>query len=361
MVERILLWTRKGLVECQAGADRFDSQRTHFLGEPVSAVAVGADGTWWCALALGHFGCKLHRSRDAGASWQEVAVPVYPEKPHDPDDKNPWALEMIWCLEADPYLPGRLWAGTIPGGLFRSDDSGDSWTLIRSLWDLPQRKGWFGGGYDNPGLHSIAIHPEDSDCLTLGISSGGVWKTEDAGNHWRQVGQGLRAEYLPEDMQFELANQDVHRLMMSPSNPDWVWVQHHNGIFVSSDGAETFRECTPEPSAFGFALAVHPKQAQTAWFVPGVKDQYRFPVDQALLVNRTDDGGLSFQAQRTGLPQQGSFDLVYRHALAVDARGQFLVFGSTTGNAWYSLDGGDHWQLLSHTLPPINGVSLVED
>ncbi|WP_108125639.1 WD40/YVTN/BNR-like repeat-containing protein [Saccharospirillum mangrovi] len=359
MVDRILFWTRKGLVEMRAGDHGFDYAQTHFLGEPVSAAAVGPDGTWWCALALGHFGSKLHRSTDLGANWQEVAVPVFPEKPDDPDDKNPWALEQIWCLEPDPQIPGRLWAGTIPGGLFRSDDGGDSWSLNQALWNVPARKNWFGGGFDNPGLHSIAIHPEDSDSLTVAISSGGVWKSEDAGNHWRQVGKGLRAEYMPEDMQFDLVNQDVHRLMAAPSNPDWVWVQHHNGVFVSSDGAETFRECTPDPSAFGFAVAVHPKRPETAWFVPGVKDQYRFPVDQALLVTRSEDGGKTFQAQRQGLPQGGSFDLVYRHGLAVDRTGNTLAFGTTTGNAWCSRDGGTSWQLLSHTLPPVYGVSLI--
>jgi hypothetical protein len=46
--------------------------------------------------------------------------------------------------------PGVLWAGTLPGGLFRSNDRGDSWELVRSLWDVPQRAEWFGGGYDVP-------------------------------------------------------------------------------------------------------------------------------------------------------------------------------------------------------------------
>lgn len=360
MLEGILFWTRKGLVVFGAGADGPVYQGTHFLGEPVSAAAVSRDGTWWCALALGHFGSKLHRSRDRGQSWQEVAVPTFPEKPDDPDDKNPWALEQIWCLEPDPHLPGRLWAGTIPGGLFRSDDDGDSWQLNEPLWQVPPRKHWFGGGYDNPGLHSIAIHPEDSDRLTVAISSGGVWKSDDAGNHWRQVGQGLRAAFMPEDMQYDPAVQDVHRLIAAPSDPDRVWVQHHNGVFVSSDGAETFSECEPQPSGFGFALAVHPERPDTAWFVPGVKDQYRYPVELALAVNRTEDGGQTFQAQRQGLPQAASFDLVYRHGLAVDAGGETLVFGTTTGNAWIGQEGGQRWQLLSHTLPPVYGVTLLE-
>jgi hypothetical protein len=64
---------------------------------------------------------------------------------------------QIWCLEAGGNdEPGVLWAGTIPGGLFHSKDNDESWELIRSLWDRPERKNWFGGGYDDPGIHSPA-------------------------------------------------------------------------------------------------------------------------------------------------------------------------------------------------------------
>ena len=52
-----------------------------------------------------------------------------------------------------------LWAGTMPGGLFRSKDRGKSWTLIRSLWDMPDRNKWLGGGADLPGIHSICVDP----------------------------------------------------------------------------------------------------------------------------------------------------------------------------------------------------------
>ena len=59
---------------------------------------------------------------------------------------------MIWALEpggADE--PGTLWAGTMPGGLFRSRDRGESWDMIRPLWDMPERNKWLGGGADIPG------------------------------------------------------------------------------------------------------------------------------------------------------------------------------------------------------------------
>ncbi|WP_446914393.1 hypothetical protein, partial [Klebsiella pneumoniae] len=91
---------------------------------------------------------------------------------------------------------------------------------------------------------------------------------------------------------------------------------------------------------FGFAVAAHPHDPETAWFVPAVKDECRVPVDGRLVVSRTGDGGRSFQAFGDGLPAFGCYDLVYRHALDVDDTGERLAIGSTTGNLWTSEDGG---------------------
>jgi photosystem II stability/assembly factor-like uncharacterized protein len=131
-------------------------------------------------------------------------------------------------------------------------------------------------------------------------------------------------------------------------------MQHHNGIFVSDDGGAHWRELTEvRPSSFGFAVAVHPQDPDTAWFVPATKDEQRFPVDARLVVTRTRDAGRTFETLSRGLPQGPAYDLIYRHALDLAGDGQRLAFGSTTGSLWVSEDQGDTWQALSHHLPPI--------
>jgi hypothetical protein len=112
------------------------------------------------------------------------------------------------------------------------------------------------------------------------------------------------------------------------------------------------------PSAFGFAVAAHPHDRDTAWFVPAVKDECRVPVDGRFVVTRTADGGRSFETLSGGLPDGQSFDLVYRHALDVDDAGQVLAMGSTTGNLWISEDGGETWRQISANLPPIAQVAF---
>lgn len=362
MSDRLWVGSRKGLMGYRrqtAGGWVADGE--HFLGDPVSQVLVdGRDGGLYAALNLGHFGCKLRRSDDGGAHWQEIAAPAYPPKPADVQDATPWDLKLIWSLAAGGAdQPGLLWAGTIPGGLFRSDDRGASWSLVESLWHRPERKGWFGGGYDHPGIHSVLVDPRDSGRVLLGISCGGVWRSEDAGESWSLSATGMRAAYMPPENAHDPNVQDPHRVVQCAAAPDTLWAQHHNGIFVSRDGARSWQEIEHvAPSSFGFAVAVHPREPGTAWFVPAVKDECRVPVDGRLVVTRTTDGGASFSSHARGLPAAPGYDLVYRHALVVDASGTRLAIASTSGNLWVSENGGEDWQCLSAHLPPVGALAF---
>lgn len=91
--------------------------------------------------------------------------------------------------------------------------------------------------------------------------------------------------------------------------------------------------------------------------VPAAGDDRRMAIDGALCVCRTEDGGQRWTALRDGLPQEGCFDLTLRQAL--DADGDTLAFGTTTGNLFVSSDGGDGWEAVSHHLPPIYSVRFA--
>ena len=93
--------------------------------------------------------------------------------------------------------------------------------------------------------------------------------------------------------------------------------------------------------------------------MPAIKDERRIPVEGQVVVNRTRDGGRTFETLRQGLPQAWAYDLVYRHALDLDASGERLAFGSTTGSVWLSEDSGDHWLTLAEHLPPVHAVAFV--
>ena len=133
MYERLHVATRKGLFTIErGGTDHWAITDVAFLGMTITmSLTDPRDGSWYAALDHGHFGVHLHRSRDAGDNWDEIAAPEYPlgatvpqRMPEGPEGEDnaptkPAALAEIWALEPDgPDQPGKLWCGTIPGGLF---------------------------------------------------------------------------------------------------------------------------------------------------------------------------------------------------------------------------------------------------
>ena len=357
MTDRAWVATRKGLFELRRRAGQWQIAGHSFLGDPVSMLlpppADVPGGRMLAALNLGHFGVKLHASDDAGATWRELPAPAYPAQPDDITGPD-WKLGLIWSLEA---ARGTTWCGTLPGGLFRSADAGESWQLVESLWNVPERADMFGGGYDAPGIHSISPHPNRAGELVVGISCGGAWTTRDDGASWTLTASGMTADFMPPERAADGATQDPHRIVRCTAQPEVMWCQHHCGIWRSGNSGATWQRVTTAPlSSFGFAVAAHPHQAATAWFVPAVADQCRVPVGGALVVNRTQDGGASFETLSQGLPGLHCYDLVYRHGLAVDDAGRSLLMGSTSGGLWASDDGGQRWSTVSLTLPPVYAV-----
>ena len=360
MAERLFVGTRKGLFELARKSGGWDVADTQFLGDPVSAILADGEAVY-AALDLGHFGAKLWR-RETGGAWREFAVPVFPPKPEDAaDDPHPWSLGQIWALEPGG-VAGRLWAGTMPGGLFRSDDGGRSWSLCEALWRMPERRKWAGvAGGEQPGINSVLVDPRDPDDVRIGVSTAGMWASRDGGQSWRIINRGMYAEYMPPELREEPIAQDVHRLARCAAHPDIVWCQHHNAVFRSIDGGANWTELKAiRPAKFGFAVAAHPRDPDTAWFVPAVKDERRVPADGRVVVARTRDAGSSFEVLTRGLPQRHAYDLVWRHALAVDESGERLAFGSTTGGLWISENGGDSWTMPEMRLPPIAVVRFAQ-
>jgi hypothetical protein len=359
MSDTLIVSTRKGLFVVERGGTGWQITRSAFVGDNVTlSLADGRDGTWYAALDHGHFGVKLHRSADRGETWEEIGVPEYPAAE---GEEEPPALKLFWALEgAGDDRPGELWAGTIPGGLFRSKDRGTTWTLVESLWNHPDRSKWFGGGADQPGIHSVLVDPRDSRRVLVGVSCGGVWETTDDAATWTVRAEGMRADFMPPDRAGDPVIQDPHRVVACPVDFDQLWTQHHCGIWKSTDAARTWVEVKDAgPSTFGFAVAVHPTDPNTAWFVPAISDQHRIPVDGKVVVTRTRDGGETFDVLDRGLPAGHAYDLVFRHGLAIDGGGDRLAFGSTTGGVWITENGGDDWTAVSEHLPPVYAVTFA--
>lgn len=382
---QILVGTRKGAFVVEKSSGRWTPRLAGHAGAGVNFLARDpSTGTLWAALGHGHWGAKLSRSDDGGASWSDAAQVKYPPDarylaPPMPDETGgvqgdtklkDATLLKLWVLAFGPA--GRIYVGTIPGGLFVSDDGGQSFALNRPLWDHPSRGGdlsdgkgtgvthWFGTpaaeGEFAPGIHSIAVDPRDPERVLVAVSTAGVLETTDGGRSWRSRNEGMSMDYLP-DPSAEWGH-DPHFIARCPSAPEHVWQQNHCGVFYSADGAATWKKVSNPAQGvhFGFPVAVDDEDGRTAWVVPGQSDAQRMAIDGGLFVARTTDGGESWTELREGLPQQNAYDVVYRHALG--NRGDVLAFGSTTGNLYVSEDRGESWQSVANNLPPIYSVRL---
>ena len=91
---------------------------------------------------------------------------------------------------------------------------------------------------------------------------------------------------------------------------------------------------------------------------PASSDVTRTAIKESLCICRTDDGGKTWKEQRKGLPQENCFDIVYRHCLA--SSGDAVVFGTTTGNLFYSPDRGESWQVINNYLPMVYSVQFAD-
>jgi photosystem II stability/assembly factor-like uncharacterized protein len=384
MAQRILVGTRKGTFLVSRSGRRWGLQLAGHAGSGVNYVARDPHtGMLWALLGHGHWGAKLSRSRDEGATWSDGPQIKYPEGarhylPPPPSETGPGegaptlkpaTLLKLWTIEFGPR--GGVYVGTIPGGLFVSRDGGESFELDLGLWNHDSRGGdlfhgpgngttkWYGTpaaeGEFAPGIHSIVSDPRSPERLLVGISTAGVFETEDGGQTWRTRNRGLSMDYSPNPTD-EWAGHDPHAVVRCPGQPDHLWQQNHCGVFYSDDNASTWRKVSrPEQGVnFGFPVAVDAQDGRTAWLVPGTSDMQRMAIRGGLFVARTEDGGESWRELREGLPQEHAYDVVYRHAL--NNSGDLLAFGTTTGNLYVSEDRGESWQSVAHNLPPIYSV-----
>lgn len=391
MSNMLLLGTRKGTVIFDRVNAKWQPRPIEHAGIPVCYAARDPrDGTLWASLDHGHWGPKLSRSRDGGKTWEDVLSLKYPQGARyivqylptpDFDPQTPAkapeygdaTVYKIWNLTfGNANQPGRIYAGTIPGGLFVSDDGGDTWELNRPLWNHESRGGdlfagdatsenqWGGTpasidyGVFEPGIHSIIVNPQNPDHLYVAVSSAGVLESTDGGLNWKARNRGMLMEYLP-DPNAEWGH-DPHFVTGCAAQPTHLWQQNHCGIFFTEDGAQQWKKVSmPEIGVhFGFTIAADAKDGKTAWVVPAAADSARMAINGGLCVARTNDGGQHWQVLRNGLPQQDAYDVVLRHGL--DAAGDCLCFGSTTGNAYLSEDRGETWHCLGHNFPPVYSV-----
>jgi photosystem II stability/assembly factor-like uncharacterized protein len=379
----LIVATRKGLFFLQST----DRQRWH-LHEPVllgqivnHAVLDPRDqASLLVAARTGHLGPTLFRSTDAGRTWSEATRPPAFDKAAAGETPRV-VSHTFWLAPGHASQPGVWFAGTSPQALWRSPDGGATWESMRGFNDHPdyalRTEDPQGGTPDGPVLHSILIDPRDAAHMYFGLSGGGVYETQDSGESWSPLNQGLAVaavdpdatdmEYQPDSIRWEEVGpqHDPHCVQLHPLNPDVLYQQNHCGIYrlqrQEREWRRIGRNMPAEVGDIGFVVGLHPADPDTCWVFPmdGTDVWPRTSPGGRPAVYRTRDAGSSWQRLDKGLPDRGWFT-VKRQAMSVDAEAEpGVYFGTTSGEVWGSRDAGETWACVASHLPEVYAVEAV--
>jgi photosystem II stability/assembly factor-like uncharacterized protein len=264
-------------------------------------------------------------SFDGGRTWEERDTGIESKE--------------IYTLHAVQYPEGlRLYAGTEPAHLYASDDLGLSWqelTGVRtSAASLPD---WtFPGPKKIAHVKGLAFDPRSNDTIYAAVEVGTLMKSTDRGKTWREL-HGFEA--------------DVHRIAISPAQPDLVYMTNGGGVWRSYDAGDNWERLTDRSSRMRYpdCMVVDPEHPDNlvvtsaatpptiAWTQNGTTD---------CMIGHSTDAGSTWEFGPRGLPDKirGNIEAM---SMEIHPGGRTLVTGNLDGEIYYSADGGESWTTIA--------------
>jgi len=387
---RVLVGTRKGafILTSDGKRNKWSVDGPHFAGWEIYHVKgspIDPDRLF-ASQTSSWFGQIIQRSDDGGRTWsqpgsdgktEEAAAAGMPQGEsnmfvYDTSEKtgkpltthqwydgtqHPWEFARVWHLEPSLDDPDTCYAGVEDAALFRTTDGGVTWRELAGLRGHESGPNWSPGA-GGMCLHTIVLDPDDKDRIFCAISAAGAFRSDDRGETWKPINQGLHSDFIP-DPTAEVGHC-VHRIAIHPTNPNTLFMQKHWDVMRSDDAGDTWREVSGNlPSDFGFPIAVHSHEPDTIYVVPILSDSLHYPPDGKLRVYRSRSGGEDWEALANGLPQEHCYVNVLRDAMAVDTASPCgIYFGTTGGQVYASNDDGDNWEAIVRDLPAVLSVEV---
>lgn len=284
-------------------------------------------------------------SDDAGKTWKK---PSYGRR----------GPGKVQSLTLDPHNPQKLYAGGEPIDLFVSEDCGASWQPLDSVWSDPfVQTITYPVSTVEPHVRDVAVDPNDSNTMYLALQVGYMLKTQDGGQTWHLLNEGLDA--------------DVHTIAINPRKTNEILIAtggHDSrganppgkALYRSEDGGETWSATAMEfYQEYSLPVVRNPQQPDVAYasLARGYERLWQRPSGAEGVVIRTTDGGRSWQPLTNGLDDPSQCMAV---ALAVDEDQPSRVYAALNdGSIMGSRDGGDSWEKLSVNVPRINDVKVA--
>jgi photosystem II stability/assembly factor-like uncharacterized protein len=271
----------------------------------------------------------LFRSDDSGKSWSPLIGEIDP-----------------WSIVSAPA--GALYAGVRPAGMVRSLSGGEEWEEVSAVQGLSAHQTWtFPSSSRIPNIRSLTVSPRDPDAVYAAVEVGGVIRSCDRGDTWEELREGLHL--------------DVHTLICVAGAQDTLYASTGRGFFCSLDAGDTWESrCEGLGSLYLVPLAVHPRDSQTL-FSAASQGRPRYWRDReegaAATIYRSRDGGLSWEPVMSGLPSTLK-GMVF--ALATDPEEPDTVYaGTDDGQVLVSRTLGDSWSVLAEGLSSVKALAAV--
>ena len=296
-------------------------------------------------------GGGLWVSHDGGRSWSVV---------------EGLRGQSIRAFAQAPSNPAMLFAGTLEG-VFRSTDSGASWTQISPP-----------GSREIHEVESLAIDPADPDVVYAGTWHL-PWKTTDGGKIWHNIKRGV------------IDDSDVFSIIIDPAEPKTVFASACSGIYKSENAAELFKKIEGIPSTARRTRVLKQDPANREVVYAGtteglyktvdggksfqrmtgpdviVNDVFVDPGDSNHVLAATDRGGvlLSQDAAASFVAANEGFSGRKVEALLVDRDNPERLFAGVVndksyGGVFVSTNGGAHWEQMAEGLDGRDVFALAE-
>ncbi|MDS0297644.1 hypothetical protein NDI76_02680 [Halogeometricum sp. S1BR25-6] len=299
--------------------------RRTFEGHEVECLAAGDDAP--ARAFCGTFESGLHRTDDAGETWDRVGADAIPES--------------VTSVAVSPHDPAVVYAGTEPSAVFESTDAGETWTEFDGLADLPSASEWsFPPRPDTHHARWVEPDPADPDHLYVGVEAGALVQTRDGGETWE--------DRVPS------ARRDTHSMTTHGDEPGRAWVAAGDGYAETRDGGETWthpqagldhRYCwsvvvdEADPSRILLSSASGPRSAHN----PASAESYLYRREGGT----GDDGGAWERLDDAGIPTGSG---VVRAVLA-RGRDAGAFYAVTNRGLYRTADGGDSFDRLDVPWP----------
>lgn len=241
-----------------------------------------------------------------------------------------------------------IYAGTEPASLFKSRDLGKSWTEYPAI-SAQKNKAWtFPAPPHVAHTKMLAFDPRNPRHFYAAIEQGALLETTDAGQSWREL-----ADYSRET---DRAYKDLHQIVITPSQPDRMFMTAGCGSYRSADGGLHWERMTEEDFRIAYPDCIALSPDEKTLFLTGARVHpgiWRQKHDAGTTIFRSRDAGSHWEQLTKGIPETARCNI---EAMSVAGwPGGYGVFlGDTDGSVYLSEDGGDSFSRIAEGIGPVS-------